>query len=1606
MRANYSPSTQKTYCETHKLCEPNPTLLINAAYKYANDHKSEYESDDDDIDIYDHQSDNARLHEFLNSYENDDDDIIMDDAPDIDDISHHQQTDNMSYDILNNKPIYNIFMNHPQYNTKNVRYQRAMSLMIQQEVNCLSQTINNPHKIHIPINTISVPIKDPENCSKIIKINAAADSGSDIDAIGPKQIARYKNKGIIKTDKVGITVGTGNGPIHTKKYVPITVISKIGKKYTTKFWCLESLPTYDFLVGHSTLSRLGWQLVNKYEVYEHKPSNIDHIESELDDLPCSNYPWKGEPELDLSKVRIENNDLKPFLQAQLQEYKDVIAKHEFDSGTFTEIPPFEIKLIEGDHPYKSGFHCKEYWCNTSEKSEVLKQLQGLKLYNYIEECTNPRYVSPIFTRVKKTGDIRIVFDYRRLNEITQKMYHPIPDTRKLFEKFHNKNFITSLDMKGGYWHVPIKEEDRHKTAFVFDNKIWQWKVMPFGPTNAPMYFQQSMQKIFGDLPYITIYLDDISILSETIEQHKKHLKEVFRRLKQHGIKLRLDKCLWGVKHTEYLGFIVDKHGTKCKASYINKIFNVPRPKTKKGLKRFLGLVQFLHHYLPQMQDYVAILSRLTSNKKPNIIQWSETTVKTFNDLKQIVMDADYLIHPDRSKSFHVFTDASKYGIGGMLAQVDEKGVYRAVAYCSKVFTDTQTRWHVSEQETYAAIYCVEKWSDLLRHRKFILHTDHKNLQKLFNTATDFKSGKLFRWAVRLQDYHFECRYVKGKDNTVADYLSRESVLIQTNNYAAIEKFYAANKTRDYLSNHGGVDILKLYTNHLYISILLGSDPHYISNKDPYEILQDEFDINKKGDDNKTSTLSPQTHNFLNISIEDQLKMHKEKFKEKISNNNGGFKDHENDNDKTRCNVFYNSYLNNMNYKIKNNTFYNSYYPDMNYKIPTKNKTNDKIDVLPLNSKPFADQVIGDDDPIDDLRFRLRDLRSPDPYIQPTDHHRHGSLTKNSENVLRRSKRLQNKRKTEYRHQPLLYSRSKPYKGNDLKKRATYKKRQNERKRLQARNMEIINHKPYEHVWNRNLLMPKYYIPILDDYGPMWDESHHVKNNLVRVKQWNDPVCFAIINFLDTGNKSLITDLPKYIQRYILSGRFLLDDHKILCYRHTQKGGNQIKLQMLPSSLISSVLKRTHTKLHNGKNKMLNVIINKMQYWWPKMRDHIKIYCKCCIGCQHIKQGVARRYARGRMKLFVATKPFEQLSVDIVGPLPTSHSKNRYIVSMIDKFSRYCMLVAVKDITALSVVKAIDKWITTFGPPKSILSDNGPQFISSIYKDYMDNHGGIKYKYTTTYHPECNGQIERLHRWVKERLSLISYDGGLDFVSGENDWSDYLDIIQYTYNTTPNKMTTYSPMNIVLGRDDYKLPPYKFDIKNPREYIDYLVKRQAVLHRDANAKQRAYDEMRVKSYNNKKRSKTDYQKFQRVLWNINAKYSGNAKKLGPKWIGPYEIIDIFNEGQSYKIRVIPLPPIERDKFMNKHRHPKRGKSEGGNGKSGEHRNLHPPDEFCVPRNQIKPYYDSWEDQFDGMQSPNKMVLNALTTNDQDNENKYILIFKIYKQQYDMGYTIEI
>ena len=338
----------------------------------------------------------------------------------------------------------------------------------------------------------------------------------------------------------------------------------------------------------------------------------------------------------------------------------------------------------------------------------------------------------------------------------------------------------------------------------------------------------------------------------------------------------------------------------------------------------------------------------------------------------------------------------------------------------------------------------------------------------------------------------------------------------------------------------------------------------------------------------------------------------------------------------------------------------------------------------------------------------------------------------------------------------------------------------------------------------------------------------------------------------------------------------------------------------------SILRWAHDDVHHGQNKMLERLSDR--YWWPMMRNDIAKMVQTCHACQCVKGGGAASFKSGSIKTFSAANPFDLISIDICGPLPQTEKNNRYIVSIIDKFSRFCLLIPVADIRFLTVIKAYERWLSLFGPPKAVLSDNGPQFATELYKIYNQTLD-IKTKYATPYYPETNGQVERLHRWIKERLTLISIDLGLNFVDGIDDWDDYIYLIQHSYNSTPNSMTKYSPNKIIFGKDLKlnidRLNDDDITAKTPDEYIRMMENNRAVIQKKAVQHQSRYDIIRSKTYNKNRPELIKYSIGDKVLMNVKRRYVGNRRKFTATWIGPFEIIGIAD-------RMITIREIDNDK----------------------------------------------------------------------------------------------
>ena len=287
---------------------------------------------------------------------------------------------------------------------------------------------------------------------------------------------------------------------------------------------------------------------------------------------------------------------------------------------------------------------------------------------------------------KKTGDARIVFDYRLLNDITENISYPLPSIESLINKFNGKKYISTIDIKSGYWNIPIHKPDIPKTAFVFNGKLWEWCRMPFGLKNAPPFFQKVMNELFNDMPFVIVYIDDITILSDNAQQHKEHLLAVFNRLNDNNIKIRIDKCAFAQQSVEYLGFNIDANGARVTSKYKSKLDNIPTPKTKKQLQRFIGMVQYLNKYIPNLQILLQPFHKLMCKNVQ--FKWNDILNNIFNKIKHQIQSTPFLAHPEFDKPFEIYCDASIDGIGAVLAQRNNDGTLKPVQFCSKLFTKT------------------------------------------------------------------------------------------------------------------------------------------------------------------------------------------------------------------------------------------------------------------------------------------------------------------------------------------------------------------------------------------------------------------------------------------------------------------------------------------------------------------------------------------------------------------------------------------------------------------------------------------------------------------------------------------------------------------------------------------------------------------------------------------------------------------------------------------------------------------------------------------------------------------------------------------------------
>ncbi|XP_049897830.1 uncharacterized protein LOC126388653 [Epinephelus moara] len=411
--------------------------------------------------------------------------------------------------------------------------------------------------------------------------------------------------------------------------------------------------------------------------------------------------------------------------------------------------------------------------------EMKTLLAGMLEKGVIRESCSP-WAAPIVLVRKKDGSWRFCVDYRKLNAVTHKDAFPLPRIEETLTSLTQAEWFTTLDLASGYWQVEMDPQDREKTAFTTPLGLFEFERMPFGLCNAPATFQRLMQQcLSGQLAEsLLVYLDDIIIYSPDFSSHLQHLDEVFKKLWQHGLKLRLDKCKLLQHEVKFLGHVVDQNGVRPDPDKISAVLDWPIPNTIRQVRAFLGLAgyyrRFVSGFAKVARPLNQLLTGIPANKRSETrtVQWSAECQKSFDALKTALTQAPVLAYADYSLPFIIYTDASNQGLGAVLAQVQE-GRERVIAYASRSLHPTErndANYSSFKLELLALKWAVtEKFKDYLTGARFTVFTDN-------NPVAHLQTARLGaveqRWVAQLASFDYDIKYRSGKSNVNADALSR------------------------------------------------------------------------------------------------------------------------------------------------------------------------------------------------------------------------------------------------------------------------------------------------------------------------------------------------------------------------------------------------------------------------------------------------------------------------------------------------------------------------------------------------------------------------------------------------------------------------------------------------------------------------------------------------------------------------------------------------------------------------------------------------------------------------------------------------------------------
>eukprot|EP00253_Pinus_taeda_P021472 PITA_21472 len=280
------------------------------------------------------------------------------------------------------------------------------------------------------------------------------------------------------------------------------------------------------------------------------------------------------------------------------------------------------------------------------------------------------------------------------------MYH-------ILQRVVGASRISLLDGFSGFNQILVHPDDQDKTAFTTPWGNFKYVKMPFGLKNARATFQREMDVAFAKEihDFLVIYLDDLTTFSKSDQEHLKHLRKVFLICRKYGISLNPKKSLFGLEEGKLLGHIISKDGIRIDPDRIQAILQVPHPRNIKELQAFLGKINFLRRFIPNLAELVRLLNNML--KKYAKIKWTIEAKQDFEEIKIALTKTPVLTSPIFDRDFIIFSFACENTIAAVLLQKDDLGCEKPIAFFNRALRDAPLKYKIMEKQAYALVKTIK-----------------------------------------------------------------------------------------------------------------------------------------------------------------------------------------------------------------------------------------------------------------------------------------------------------------------------------------------------------------------------------------------------------------------------------------------------------------------------------------------------------------------------------------------------------------------------------------------------------------------------------------------------------------------------------------------------------------------------------------------------------------------------------------------------------------------------------------------------------------------------------------------------------------------------------